>query len=544
MTKIATTIKNASKAYNHKGFIGLDPVQFPHRYTEKRDVEISAFLTSLISFGQRSQIIKAAQYIDQMFNGRPYEFIRFRKWEQEEIPESVTLYRTIKLSDLYEVCSVFSDIYSVYGSLEDLVVENAKKLELSIVEALELPFHGINGVPDPAKGSACKRLNLFLRWLVRRDGIVDLGLWDKISPADLTIPLDTHVVSIARELGILTRKTPDMKAAKEITTYLSKIFPEDPTLGDFALFGLGADPKGELLKEWETIPEPASTEKEDQDLEPVETESKPEPISTGKETFATPKQAPKRPTKSEIKRKIYEKVNEEVKKQAEARDKHLEDSRKAINEAFLNNRALIVATTYNILFSSKIASQAVYNFSKYLDEAGLLRMEIKKQAKDVVRATQNYERTCYSVYGDKAKFLEESVGRIMAEIGIDVERLFYSIKSYLDKLRIKNSEALARLEQARTLISLSVEIHKTRMSAIKKISPLLPSLDYLSMDKILRLIDTLSRSVCRGIDRIVDLNEDNNCCLAVTVIDNKLANEDHIARAILLEYQEDETNQI
>lgn len=509
---IATTITEAAKAYNHKGFIFSDPVQFPHRYANKKDVEISAFLTSLISFGQRSQIIKTAELLDKMFEGHPYDFIRSRKWEQDKIPGTITFYRTIRLSDFYEVCNVLADIYSVYGSLEDLVVENAKKLDISIVEALELPFHGINGVPDPAKGSTCKRLCLFLRWIVRNDGIVDLGLWKKISPASLIIPLDTHTATVAREIGILSRKTPDMKAAKEITDNLSTIFPYDPTLGDFALFGIGEDTDGILLQQWESQSEPAST-------------------------FATANKPAKEVTKGELRKIVAKATAEQFEEFKKIEAEQIKKKVDAVNEVVSNNRALMVATTYNILFSAKIASIAVYQIPAYLEEAGLLRMDVKKQTKDLVRATQNYEKACYSVFGENAKFLEDSVSRIMKEIGLDVEKLFWSIKSFLDKLKIGNASAFARLEQARTLLALSVEIFNTRMCRIRALSPDLPTLNYLCMDKILRFADKLSNTLCGNLGQTVDLNDDNNCRLAVSVIDTKLSNEDRIARAIMLEGQ-------
>ena len=140
----------------------------------------------------------------------------------------------------------------------------------------------------------------------------------------------------------------------------------------------------------------------------------------------------------------------------------------------------------------------------------------------------------YSVYGDKAKFLEESVGRIVDEINLDIEKIFWSIKQYLDKNRIERSTAISRIEQARALIGLSVEIHKARIRKLHSINPDLPSMAYLRMDKPLKFIDDLSQELCRGIGKVVNLNDDANCRLSVAVLDQKLADEERIARAIEL----------
>ena len=161
-------------------------------------------------------------------------------------------------------------------------------------------------------------------------------------------------------------------------------------------------------------------------------------------------------------------------------------------------------------------------------------MEAKKQINDIERATDNFERIAYSVYGDRAKFFDESVDRMVEDIQIDIEKLFFSIKSYLDKLRINHSGALARMEWARTLVSLAVEIHKTRIAALREKAPALPSLYYLSMDRILHLVDNLSRRLNREIPVVVDLNEDRNTLLSVRIIDQKLGDGTRIAKAVLL----------
>lgn len=535
MTTIATTLTQAARKYNKSRFIELDPIQFPHKYQNKRDIEISAFVTSWISFGSRDQIIKKAAQIDSFFNGSPYEYIKQGLFGDFK-DDSASFYRTLKGKDYYNLCKALQDVYSCFPSLESLVSKNIVNLDHTIIEALEQPFHGIQGVPDPAKGSACKRLCMFLRWMVRRDKIVDFGIWELINPEALVIPLDTHVHKQALELGIISRKSPDMKAAQLITDYLKTVFHGDPTLGDFALFGLGIDPAGELAASFATANNPAKVEGESakkiaKDLSKhvgfnkLESEQFISMIKPGSGNELT---------KGGRQKAIIETTHRLLQERRKAEEELYNQRLASINATIADHRALIVATTYNIIFSTKVAANAIYALSNHLAESGLLKHIVKKQLNDLLRVTRNFEKICYSVYGARTKFLEESVARVTDEIGFDIEKLFFSIKMYLDKHNVENSAVLSRMEQARTLISLSVEIHKTRMRRVREINPDLPTLDYLCMDKILRFADILSATLNQNIQKVINLNDDPNCTLAVTVIDNKLANEERIARAILL----------
>nr|WP_129729954.1 hypothetical protein [Parabacteroides goldsteinii] len=220
---------------------------------------------------------------------------------------------------------------------------------------------------------------------------------------------------------------------------------------------------------------------------------------------------------------IYDEYEERVKARKEA-----------VESIFEEHKALIIASTYNILFSIKIAANAVYNLPESLEEDELFKQNIKSKTKALINAVKSFERTTYSACGDKAKFLEESVGRIVEEIGLDVEKIFWSIKQFLDKNRIDKTSALSRVEQARTLISLSIKIHEARIRKLQAINPDLPSMAYLRMDKPLMFIDDLSRDLCRSIGKAVNLNDDTNCRLSVAVLDQKLADEERIARAIEL----------
>lgn len=217
-------------------------------------------------------------------------------------------------------------------------------------------------------------------------------------------------------------------------------------------------------------------------------------------------------------------------------EQRVQARKEAVDSVFKEHRALIIASTYNILFSIKIAANAVYNLPECLEEDGLYKQGIKSKTKALINAVKSFERTTYSVYGDKARFFEESVGRIVDEIDLDIEKIFWSIKQFLDKNRLDKTSALSRVEQARTLISLSIKIHEARIRKLQTINPGLPSMEYLRMDKALKFIDDLSRDICRDICRgkNINLNDDTNCRLSVVVLDQKLADEERIARAIEL----------
>ena len=226
--------------YNCPDFIAADPVQFPHRYTDKRDIEVSAFVTAWISWGNRKQIIKTAERIDsQIFKGHPYEYLMSTEW-RSFCGNGECFYRTCRNNDFFMLMERMYGVYSQYGDLENAVVALVHT-GLDAAEALSSLFRNVNGIADARLGSPCKRLWFFLRWMVRRDGIVDLGIWRQLSPADLIIPLDTHVYHQAREMGITSRRSADIKTAREITDFFRQIFPSDPALGDFALFGYGVD---------------------------------------------------------------------------------------------------------------------------------------------------------------------------------------------------------------------------------------------------------------------------------------------------------------
>ena len=237
----ASELKSFATLYNTKDFIKDDPVQFPHRFSEKRDIEVSAFITAWISWGNRKQIIRTARHIhSDIFQNEPFAYLQSLRWKTYKDDEQC-FYRTVKNSDFHNIMKRLYEVYQHFNTLEDCVLHQFNNGVANPALALSTIFCNIGGIADARKGSPCKRLWFFLRWMVRQDGIVDLGIWKRISPSTLIIPLDTHVHHVAQVMGITSRKSADSKTAQEITDYFKHIFPDDPALGDFALFGYGIE---------------------------------------------------------------------------------------------------------------------------------------------------------------------------------------------------------------------------------------------------------------------------------------------------------------
>jgi len=237
-SKTVLQLRKWAAEYNAPSFIPNDPVQFPHRFVNKQDIEISAFLTAWISYGRRELIVQKAEWLHSQMGESPYRWIMNEQYLSLGNPKTSkrdTFYRFYTFGDLKALCSRLKAIYTNYDSME--AVFSVEKAANPLNKLQEL-FAGIRGIPMMDGNSACKRLAMFLRWMVRCDGIVDFGLWThSINPSELIIPLDTHVYQISCRLGLTSQKTANMKAAIEITGHLKEIFPNDPCLGDFALFG-------------------------------------------------------------------------------------------------------------------------------------------------------------------------------------------------------------------------------------------------------------------------------------------------------------------
>lgn len=236
--------------YNSPEFFTRDPVSFPTRYSDKRDIEISALVTSIIAWGRRDMILRDAERIHAIMEHEPYHFVT--EGDIEAIGEG-NLHRTFFGRHLRYLLRGLREIYGRYGSLEDLAAaECVQKKEAPAWELAAIinkilddanagahnPLIGPSRcLPSKPETSALKRFNMMLRWLVRNDGKVDLGVWDVLKPSQLYIPLDVHSGRTGRALGLLTRTADDRRAAEELTASLRRLRPDDPTFYDFALFG-------------------------------------------------------------------------------------------------------------------------------------------------------------------------------------------------------------------------------------------------------------------------------------------------------------------
>lgn len=234
--------------FNRPEFIELDPISIPHRFTSKEDIEISAFITATISWGNRKAILNSANKLFDQLGESPYDFVMNSKASELD-KVSGFYYRTFNGTDLNYFLKALRHIYKKHSGMETLFAQYAKDdLHDSISQFHKLFFELQHDprtkkhVSNPASGSAAKRLHMMLRWLVRKDNSgVDFGIWKEISQSQLSIPLDVHSGNTARKLGLLNRKQNDLKAVKELDLVLREFDPADPVKYDFALFGLGVN---------------------------------------------------------------------------------------------------------------------------------------------------------------------------------------------------------------------------------------------------------------------------------------------------------------
>lgn len=235
------------KQYNHPKFLETDPIQIPHGFSKKEDIEISGFLTATIAWGNRKSIIKNAKQLMQRMDRAPYDFVMNHTAEDLENLKGF-VHRTFNEDDLRYFVRSLRNIYKNHDGLESLFRRHATKdsLQIAISEFKKIffelphPQRTTKHVSDPLKGSAAKRIHMFLRWMVRDSNTqVDFGIWKGIRPAQLSCPLDVHSGNVARKLRLLKRKQNDAKAVAELDKNLRKLDPLDPVKYDFALFGLG-----------------------------------------------------------------------------------------------------------------------------------------------------------------------------------------------------------------------------------------------------------------------------------------------------------------
>lgn len=236
--------------YNRPFFIEKDPICIPHQFSKPQDIEITGFWTAMLAWGQRKTIINKSQELVNLMDGAPYEFILHHQ-EKDRKRFSEFKHRTFQYTDTLYFLSFLQHFYTQETSLESAFTQFMNAEDAHVGKALagfhqlffSLPFapkRTQKHVATPMRNSRCKRLNMFLRWMVRKDNQgVDFGIWEGIHPRQLLIPLDVHVERVARRLGLLERKQCDWKAVLELTDKLRAFDSEDPVKYDYALFGMG-----------------------------------------------------------------------------------------------------------------------------------------------------------------------------------------------------------------------------------------------------------------------------------------------------------------
>ena len=236
--------------FNRPGFVEDDPVSIPHLFDNPRDIELSGFLTALIAWGKRSTIINNANKWMQWMEMDPHDFLLNRSEYEWGRFESF-VHRTFNGTDCIALLKSLRNVYQQYGSLEALfqmgMDESSEDVQPAIIQARKVilefdafPPRTHKHIANPARGSSAKRINMFLRWMVRKDQAgVDFGIWEGFKPSQLICPLDVHTGNVSRKLGLLDRKQNDWKAAKKLTDTLKVYDAKDPVKYDFSLFGLG-----------------------------------------------------------------------------------------------------------------------------------------------------------------------------------------------------------------------------------------------------------------------------------------------------------------
>ncbi len=240
--------------YNRPGFITLDPISIPHRFSKKEDIEISGFFAAILAWGQRKTIINKCLELFRLMDNAPHDFLInhteddlriFLGFKHRTFNEVDTLYFIHFLSWFYRNNTSLEEAFLIGHTEDQHAMENILTQFHSLFFSLpEAPPRTRKHIATPLRKAACKRINMYLRWMVRSDERgVDFGIWKRISPAQLVCPCDIHVDRVGRKLGLITRKQTDWQTALELTQRLREFDPLDPVKYDFALFGLGVEEK-------------------------------------------------------------------------------------------------------------------------------------------------------------------------------------------------------------------------------------------------------------------------------------------------------------
>lgn len=246
-SELKAFLDQKAEEYEHPKFLAADPIQIPHRFSKKEDIEISGFLTATIAWGNRKSIINNASSLMELLDNAPFDFI-LNHQESDLDNLSNFIHRTFNGVDLKFFIQSLQNIYNNHDGLEAVFTKHQEKQSLqAAISCYKSLFFELEHLPrtqkhvsDPLKSSAAKRINMFLRWMIRPSNKgVDFGIWKGIAPSKLSCPLDVHSGNIARKLKLLKRKQNDAKALEELDTNLRKFDVNDPVKYDFALFGLG-----------------------------------------------------------------------------------------------------------------------------------------------------------------------------------------------------------------------------------------------------------------------------------------------------------------
>lgn len=251
-TELFEFLEKKYAEFNTSIFIESDPILIPHHFTRKEDIEISGFFAATLAWGQRPVILKKAAFLMQLMDNAPFNFIMNHE-ERDLHSLKKFIHRTFNGEDTLFFISSLKEIYQKHGGLEWVFSSNFRKEDTDTYNAItafrKIFLNNKNSrsskhISNPADNSSAKRINMFLRWMVRKDTSgVDFGLWNNINSSQLCCPLDVHSGRIGRMLGLLERKQNDWKAVIELTDNLKLFCPEDPVKYDFALFGLGVNEK-------------------------------------------------------------------------------------------------------------------------------------------------------------------------------------------------------------------------------------------------------------------------------------------------------------
>ncbi|MFZ6025104.1 MAG: TIGR02757 family protein [Bacteroidota bacterium] len=233
--------------YNQPSFIKDDPICVPHTFSNKQDIEIAGFFASIFAWGNRTTIIQKSFELMQLMDNQPHQFCLHHS--DKDLKQLLHFkHRTFNTTDLLYFIAFLKFHYGQHDSLEKAFIHSASNdMEMRLTyfhnyffSLPDAPPRTRKHIATPFKGSSCKRLNMFLRWMVRKDASgVDFGIWKKIKPSELICPIDLHVARVAKRFQLLDRKQMDWLAAVELTNYLRELNPNDPVKYDFALFGLG-----------------------------------------------------------------------------------------------------------------------------------------------------------------------------------------------------------------------------------------------------------------------------------------------------------------